>query len=79
MFGRKRIKELTRSLTVSRMMFSSLLVQYGDQMDEIKSIKASYDLQKGWVTNAKHDLAKKDVEIEELKKKIKELESMRMV
>lgn len=71
MFGRKRIEQLTKELTVSRLMFSQLLTQYGEQMNEIESIKASNSLARGRVVTLEQDLAKKAAEIEELKEKLK--------
>ena len=78
MFGRKRIEQLTKELTVSRLMFSQLLTLYEEQLNKIESIKASNSLARGRVVVLEHDLAKKDAEIEELKQKIKDLESMRV-
>ena len=71
MFGRKRIEQLTKELTVSRLMFSQLLTQYGEQMNEIESIKASNSLARGRVVTLEQDLAEKAAEIEELKEKLK--------
>ena len=52
-------------------MFSQLLTQYGEQMNEIESIKASNSLARGRVVTLEQDLAEKAAEIEELKEKLK--------
>lgn len=73
MFGRKRIKELERSLFVSRTMFSNLFETYGKAELELGQVRTSKDLARTRIAILEHDLAKRDSEIKELKDKLKAL------
>jgi chromosome segregation ATPase len=73
MFGRKRIKELERSLFVSRTMFSNLFETYGKAELELGQVRTSKDLARTRIVILEHDLAKRDSEIKELKDKLKAL------